>query len=388
MIPLIFGFTACGVLNSGYAYVLAFLLIAIVGPVLKRRQITLNFVMRTDFWVLAAFGLSYVLFAGLELRDIQNYFLLPLVAYVAGWCSFEQGGKNQRTVVDNILGIALGFALYACLNYSVNAGHNRHQLIDFWSGSFRTATGSGFLNTIIFSILTYTLFLEKRKWLKLLLLIASAICVLYVFMLGTRTQLLILAVMLVVGVFLLMRELGSTKNALRLLAVVVCAAALVWLAYTTDFMGFGKFVDSSNLIARFVEKKGLESSNSQRFSVFVAGLKELYLYPFGNAEQDYCHNLWLDVGRVSGILPFALLLCFHIMGMVRVIRIYRDKKLDTGLRYLVLLVYLGVLANFFVEPILQGMLNFFLAFCAINGLVDSFCFHRKRQMLCSQNKPQ
>ena len=39
--------------------------------------------------------------------------------------------------------------------------------------------------------------------------------------------------------------------------------------------------------------------------------------------------------------------------------------------YLLFFLYIGAYANFFVEPIWEGQLNFFLAMCVIDGMVNA-----------------
>lgn len=360
MIPAMLTFTTCGLLHSGYAWVTAFLAIAAAYPLKKQGRMMVNYLTAPSFWLLAAFGVSYALFSGGGWRGLAYYALLPLMAYAVGWCGAEQGG-----VRDQILGLTLGFALHACLNALVNFGNSRYQLVDFWSGSFRTATGSGFLNTMIFSAAAYSLFLERRRWMKLLLLTATAVCLGYALQLGTRTQLVILAATL--GMFCLtQRKLGS-----RVLAVLVCLAAGIWLCCRLNVLGLGDFVSGSNLMARITEGTGLRQSNAERLGQFFKGLRNLYDHPLGGrAEEYYYHNLWLDVGRVAGVIPLVPLLAFQLTAAVHVLRLCREERQDAGLRCLLGCVWLGLFLNAAVEPVLEGMLDLFLAFCAVSGMAD------------------
>ena len=82
MIPFILAFMVCGVLNWGYTYVLGFALIVVCYPLLKRQNVKINFILEPSFWILCAFGLTYVLFGGFSSDSIQNNLILPMVAYV------------------------------------------------------------------------------------------------------------------------------------------------------------------------------------------------------------------------------------------------------------------------------------------------------------------
>lgn len=379
MIPFILAFMVCGVLNWGYTYVLGFVLIVVCYPLLKRQNIKINFILEPSFWILGAFGLTYVVFGGISSDAIQNDLILPLVAYVIGWCSFEQGGKDSVASKNNILGITSGFALHAALNYLVNAGNtNRGLLIDFWSGSYWSATGSGFLNTMIFSLLVYFVVIEQRRWVKLSFGILTVFCTLYMLMLGNRTQLIILGVAVAgVGVIYLMERRRWDSLAKTFVGVCLLITALI-ICYRFNIFGLADLIDSSNLVARFIEKSEMSKSNSERVYQFWAGIKNLYQHPFGGQKsQMYFHNMWLDISRVAGIIPMVLMLLYNGITLQHTVQLFRNKQIDIATRYVALSVYIGCLMNFCVEPVLDGLVSFFLSFCIINGITDSMNFHNE-----------
>lgn len=385
MIPILLALMVCGVLNWGYAYLAVFLLIPVGYAMMKRRDMLLNFLLSPGFWLLAAFGISYVAVAGFGFVDVQCYILLPLMAYIIGWCSFEQGGSCPETVRDCILGIAIGFAAHSCLNYFVNTGHSRYQLIDFWSGAAWSATGAGFLNTMLFSLPVYGLFMEKRKLVKMTMLSMTILCMLYQFLLGTRTQMVIFLLVPGISALLELTQRGDWKLAVKLLAAATVIALGVWMCWRFDFLNFREFVEQSNLVARFAEKEGLRYSNQERLAQFAEGLRNLYEYPLGGLKQRfYYHNLWLDISRVSGLIPMVLMLVYHGLTLFHAIQLFRNRWLDAGARNVIFCVYVGVLMNCFVEPVMEGLLSLFLAFCVINGLTDSFYYATKRCKRCSK----
>ena len=95
-------------------------------------------------------------------------------------------------------------------------------------------------------------------------------------------------------------------------------------------------------------------------------------YPLGGLkEEGYYHNLWLDIGRISGIVPFFVMVAYSFLTFFHVIKLFRDKSLDKKVRYVLLSIYLGTLMSFFVEPILEGLINSFYSFTFLNGLTES-----------------
>ena len=132
------------------------------------------------------------------------------------------------------------------------------------------------------------------------------------------------------------------------------------------------YILSTNLAARYERRASLENSDSFRFQSFWIGLRELIQYPMGGrASQIYRHNMWLDVGRVSGIIPFCLLLVYSIKNFANVTAIWKNNKILPSLRYLLLFLSIGEYVNCFVEPIWEGALNFFLALCVVDGMVSA-----------------
>lgn len=378
MIPILFAFTVCGFLNWGYAWLLALAVLFVGVPARRREPVRVSFLLKPGFWFPAVFGWLYATLAGAGFSDFQYYFFLPLMAYAAGWLAFEETGG----VRDCILGMALGFGIYAGLNLSVNLGHARYQLMDFWSGEFRTATGSGSLNTMLVSIPVYTLFLEERKRMKGLLLAVTTICVMYMLMLGTRTQVVILILVPAVSGLLLIWERRYTADCVRPVWIGLFFVAAVVTVYQLDLFGLREFVGTSNLIARFMDGSGLRESNSERLKLITDGISNLLQHPLGGQKlRYYFHNLWLDIGRVAGVVPLAVMLGWNLFTAVHIFRIFKDQDIPAATRYLLLCVSMGMGMNFMVEPVLEGMLNFYLAFCALNGMTDGLYYSRRNGRL-------
>lgn len=379
-IALILAFMVCGALNWGYAYVLGFALIVFCSPVRKRQilqEIFTNLTRSPSLWILFAFGATYVIFGGFTFKNIQNILVLPLVAYMIGWCAFEQSGADSAALRDCILGITLGFAVHAALNYFANIGiEERWMHSDFWSGEYQLTTGSGILITFILSLLFYFIGFEKRPRVRLTFIVLSVICILYMFMLGNRTQPLILVICLV-GIGTL--YLFEYKAWYKLKKIGIGAGIFLLLfafIYFVNLFGIADAVNSSTLVSRFTEKSALSESSFERIGLFIEGIANLFSHPFGGQKEHYYfHNMWLDINRIAGCIPLILMLTYNVMTFLKAFRLFRDKRIDTGTRYMILSIYVACLINCFFEPVLEGLVSFFLSFCVINGLTDSMYAH-------------
>lgn len=364
-----------GALNAVYACVVVSLLIIVLRQLLQTRQVYLNALVHPSFWVLFIFGISYALIGGATLRMMLYYWATPVLAYLCGWCYLDrQKMPAEENIKKIILPMLLGFGVHALLNFVINIDNDRLVLEDIFSGELRSATGSGSMNTMIFSLLIYFALIEKRKHIKIVGLLLFVISLLYAFVLGSRTQFIIMAIVAAI-IFVCYTYEVRRKAFRRILLTVIGVCAVIAALYYGDVFGIREFVESSNLLHRIEEGTDTVASNEVRFEAVGRGLRSLFEHPFGGQERVfYFHNMWLDIGRIAGIIPTLLMVCYSVMTFVHAIAIFRNKKNDIYVRYILLSLYIGVFLNFMTEPILEGILDFFYTFCIINGMTECYYY--------------
>lgn len=374
----------CGALRWGYAYTLVFFAVVIGYQLYKRRDISMSYIQKSEIWLLLFFGIFYIIGAGVDFDHIQNYLVLPIFAYIIGWTCVDTDfclkrevcEINQTRFKNYILALTLGFGLYVSLNFFINQGTGRYLLEDFWSGEFKSATGSGCLNTFIVSLTVYSFVFEKRKKIKAILMAVTVISVMYMFILATRTQFVILSVSLIISIFFYLKEKHGVSGAVKAIVVILLIAAVGFGVYYYNLFGLKDIINHTNIASRIIERKGLEESDQIRTNGFISGIKGVFEHPLGvGSNEFYRHNMWLDIGRVSGIIPFAVMITYTVKTFIHAYRLFRYKVLDTGLRYMIILIYIGVGLNFFVEPVLEGLISFFLVFMLVNGMTDCFYYY-------------
>jgi len=358
----------------------SFLYITIIQYI-KTKKILLNSALSINFWALFLFGITYFLFGGLKLQHLEFFLITPLLVYSFGWTLIElRGGKDVDFIKRIIFAMLIGFGVHAFLNYISNIGVTRWLLTDFFTGSIQAATGSGVLNTMIFSLLAYLLFIEKDKKIKILGLVLEIVACIYSFQLGGRTQLIILGLVFVIIFFFYLFEKKGFVPTFKIIMRLVFLVILVYIVYQLDIFSIKTTIESSNLLLR-LKQGGLEASDQYRINSVLNGLLLLMNHPFGGQETVfYFHNMWLDVGRVSGVFPFLFLLLYSVLATYHVLMIFLNKNYNITIRYLFLSLYLGIQINFFTEPIMEGAISFFLAFCFLSGLVD-YMYYRTRRFL-------
>lgn len=370
MICIIFFITSCGIINSGYSYAIVFLLIALIYQMAYKHEVYCNFLFSPAFWFLICASLSYVAIGTRNTVAFYHYGILPAVAYVIGWCASEniQSDKN----INFILAIVMGSATHALLNDLLNWGNvSRYTLTDIWTGTVRAATGSGVLNTMTVAIFLYMIVSEKRRAVKAVYFVLFLFTVHYMFVLGTRTQFIIFGMVTAVGgIFVSYRKAGF-PGVLKLIVGIFIAVICILLAYKYNLFSLQSWYSNTNLALRFTNEASLGASDDNRVNGLLIGIRELFTYPFGGQiGQAYRHNMWLDVARVSGILPFMLLLAYSMVCIKNAVYLYKNDAMPANLRYLSISIYAGVYINFFIEPIWEGQLDFFLSMCLIDGMIN------------------
>ena len=367
-----------GAVNTIYGNIAGSLWLIFASQYIKEKRILLGGIKCISFWLLFAFGFIYVVFGDFSLQGIEFYMFTPLLTYMSGWVICRLSDNKEIRIKSVIYAMVLGYGLHALLNYIINIGRTRWTLTDFFSGSLRAATGSGVINTLVFSMLIYFIVVEKKKLLKLLGIICFTASVLYAFLLGTRTQFLILIVVSITSLAFYFFDKNGILGVFKFLLIVTAVIAVLVWGYSTDFAGVRTMIDSTNLAKRFTDSATRTVSDEYRMNSIMRGLMITLEHPLGGLkETSYYHNMWLDAGRVAGLFPMFLLLIYSAITSIHASRVFLDEYVSIELRYIILAIYLGVQMNFFVEPVLEGIMDFFLMFCRVNGMIDCLYYTKK-----------
>lgn len=361
-----------GALSLGYAYGIATLVI-VAYEYACFNDLYFDFFKKPTFLCLVFFGVFYVLFSDIAPSNIQNFLILPVLAHSIGWSCMRVAKNHHDQFLRCTQALAMGFAFNAILNYFVNIGRPRHQLTDFWTGELRRATGSGFLVTILLALLIYTIFLESKWILKILMLSASTVCIMYIFQLATRAQLLIFGISTAFALIYYLWITKRTRGILHAVGIISSVTIFFVLAINNNWFRLGNWVRESNMLARFRSPTSFLISNTERFNALLDGIRGLYLHPFGGQKSVYYrHNLWLDIGRVAGIIPVIVMIIYTLLAYKNASLVLRNDATNIEVKVIVLPLYIAFLIALSLEPILEGVLNFFLAFCLINGMVEGY----------------
>ena len=138
------------------------------------------------------------------------------------------------------------------------------------------------------------------------------------------------------------------------------------------------------IIVVFISKWGgtalIAEAYSERESVVLGGdrtwrwldaLKRLFTNPFGWSDEFqvgyiYVHNMWLDVARVAGIVPFFTLLFATFSSLKSNIALFRVKGNELSL--LLLSLYSAVFSAYMIEPVIDANIFYLMIFTWIWGI--------------------
>lgn len=230
--------------------------------------------------------------------------------------------------------------------------------------------------TMIMSTITYSVFYVKDKKTRSILFICIILSVIYDMVLATRTLLIISII--VFGVTYSIHMVWNKKNIkkyLCLLGLILAIVIVVSFIYNINLLGMKEMLtNKSNLFAR-LEDSETTSSDSSRVKAQIEAIKQLPEFPFGGnfdkiAGLNYAHNMWLDVARQAGIIPFTLLLMFFLFNIKSLVEILKDQNTNRKFKMLLIGLYCAVFLNFLVEPVLQGAATTFSYFVIIMGIIN------------------
>ena len=197
----------------------------------------------------------------------------------------------------------------------------------------------------------------KEKFHKYLFLILFLTALLITFNMLNRTALII-----ALACFLTLQGYRSRKNKLNLIfAFVFISLFIITLMYTG--------IISSDLIELYTERNEDFSTAGNRTQRWSYALEQLLYNPFGwgDGVVYHVHNMWLDIARISGIIPFVILVYFAFNSFKESFKMIN--KYESPLMYLILGLNVCFFASCFAEPITGGTL--FMLYCMLWGFPNA-----------------
>ncbi len=362
-----------------------FALIITKGRFLKK-NLDFNLFLIITFSII--YGLFYALNPEFGLQFILIYAVFPPTFYVLGKYLCDKV-TNDRVLFKSLffLGFLLSFsALVSVLLNIMEGGFGQigRSVPLLWGEGLISATimGSFFtLNMCIPALLVVrqvkiSLALRIFMWLVFVL---SLMCILRI---GTRTQIVICLFALLSSLIFIVPRQSLKKN------IVIFSVFIGGIFLIIQNVQFDLGSDWLSAFAdRMENNNGADiASGGGRTSRWAKSFENLFKKPLGWDVEEFghSHNMWLDVLRASGVIPFILLLIFTIRSVFQIKRITKVNNEMLSFFNQIRVYTLALFLLFMVEPIFEGMFATFLIFCLLMGIVSKF--ESKHQLLYNANE--
>lgn len=373
---------------------------------------SMNFQLKFFYFVFAATVVCVIFFANLKIdMPFFSYLLLSVIisaynvedgivsmikflayamAYYIGYSAVVSLLKTkceQNHVLDlaqkrmyRILAtLSLGSFAHYIMNYFLyirSGGGTERNTFDIWSESVLSATGQAALACLMLGFAVAMILTPLKKssvWIGVVFIVGI---LMYNLVLSGRTLLVILFAVAAVGlayVFYYSERRGQRLKLFGVLLFLTIAFLVIWV---NNIGGIKDIIENSNFYSRFFGEYADDIRNVDRGERKLNFLNDMLYYPFGGTymrdKYGYAHDLLLDGYDEYGVFAFIALIAILISGLRNLYIFIKNKNNSLSVRTAFFCVYISLLLEFCVEPILAGMQWLFVCYCIINGLLSGY----------------
>ena len=356
------------------AYIIIFLLIFIfLIAVKKRKRIAINKELMLLIVCFSVYYFQYIKYNEISfLYGLSVYFLSPIIAYIIGLNIARIAKINLKTI---ICCLATGYFIHGMLNFLVtpNSLLKLRGIIDYWSNSDLSATLQGTHYVLISSLFFYSIFISKNKICNLLIWFGTLFSIYASIQAATRTLIVIFTIVFLFNALFYIKD-NKVKNNKKLIFIssLMIFMLIGIIMYDTNFLNVQQHISELPIFSRSDIESGLDTP---RYTYAI----ESFSYVFSNFKGgviitdtlgiSYIHNMWLDTVNTVGLIPAILLIVYTFSILINLLRLIKSGKVVSSYKYIFISFYIAYFAEFFVEPILEGVPYFFASMCFINGLM-------------------
>ena len=199
---------------------------------------------------------------------------------------------------------------------------------------------------------------SKLKWVYFIVCVLSTICSIHCL---HRTPLAVALLLIIFSFFY-----GKNKDRNKIIPIVLISLFIIAILYWVG--------SNSDIISLFQDRNSYDAQTlGDRSTRWTDAIGKLFLYPFGWKDSSvgyYVHNMWLDVDRTAGLIPFVLLLTFSIKSFFNIIK---TKIIDNSLYFTMTLINIAFLASCFVEPVFEMHPTHAWMYMLFTGMQYRYC---------------
>ena len=357
-------------------------------PILFIKSYFLKYV-DVPFILLMLFSIFYVIFgclaASIKVQGLDNaggvvyYLLYPCLFYWIGAYFFNKY-QNSDIRIFLLLILIISYALRAILLivFDMRNGEiiseSRKIEFDIYGNeiSVMNATLYGLILSIpISGIGMFFIGCERNieKVFKCFFIVLSVLAVIATIHLQNRGGLFVVFSCTIVSFFYFIR--GKFLN--NITVILIIAFSILCMNTELKTTVYDAFSQRNQQLDANVEGGG------GRFIRWSWGVQNLVEFPFGydnevtKARNTQAHNLWLDSGRIAGVIPMFILIFFTLISLKNFFLILKIKKIQPLLLCLLLNLNISFFLSSLIEPVIEGyfihFLFYIMLFGAQNGII-------------------
>lgn len=203
---------------------------------------------------------------------------------------------------------------------------------------------------------------------KFLLFICALLSVLTTIHLINRSGLVIF----IVCIFVSMCYSAKSSKSNVIIGVIVCAIVIALLSYVDE-------QSNMEMVEAYISREEDDATNLMSGGGRIATAKnvidKMFDNPFGMPDEMYAHNLWLDIIRLVGFLPFFPFLVVTVLNIRNLWQCLRSNDLE--IMPLLLGVNVGVFIMCMMEPVIEGSALYFYIIMMLWGMNTSLAIKYK-----------
>lgn len=315
---------------------------------------------------------------------------IPIVLYLLGnygaCLAKEKADTKERVFLLLLFAMVLGYTIHGALNsYLYFAGYRAEsgarKWMDIWRRSFIPGTQHGMFYLPSFAMLLPAIvFFRKRKIMNVCMLIAVFFFGYTALVTRSRMSVLILALVFCAQLFLLvLLEKNEVKKFLSNKRVLICGAILFAATVVTVVA-----LLNTSVVKIFIENMGKDGGilNNVRFTAQRNVLKALPSHLMGGMDKsvigyNYAHNVWLDMAKLTGIIPFTVFTIYTLLTLYEMVRFIVKKTVSTDTKMIVAGMYIVFFLYYLVEPAMEANINYMTPWIFLNGMVHGYISKEK-----------
>ena len=288
----------------------------------------------------------------------------------------ESAQKTERKVQTSFIIAAVGFFVHLMLNMAINLGQETatRNTIDIWTEESLAATVQGGLFCVPMAWCIAYIVEEARIIRKIPALLGVAIMLYYNLSLGSRTVIMIVAIIFCLAIIYHLSAGKSIAKKAQVLFAVVGIGLVLAVVYSMDIGGIRSIVEESQLFGRMDESGSVQIAKDVRWSTKLKflGLMPQYLFGGNNIYKEvgmYAHDILLDTYDQASVFALLAIVAMLWDSIAKLLWVLRSQHLKYGLKITILCLYTSIYIYFAVEPILDGMPWLLMTFCFFNGML-------------------